>query len=143
VLSPVCFSELPLEILYQILMHVMPIELMRLSRVSKGLRCILLNPSSAYIWDTAVEKLPNFPVAPKMLGMNVPQVVYMAFEDQCDACGSPFSDESLLRKFHFKLNICVNCTAKRFRSVPSEGWGSELDNIVPMLAQSWSRKRRL
>ncbi|KIY62734.1 hypothetical protein CYLTODRAFT_317671, partial [Cylindrobasidium torrendii FP15055 ss-10] len=47
------FFEMPLDILYEILSSLMPLDLLRFSRASKTLRSLILNNSSVTVWHRA------------------------------------------------------------------------------------------
>ena len=56
-------KEMPVDILLEIFGNLDPIDLLHLSRVSKGLRDILYSSNAIYLWHLV---RPNFP--PGMLG---------------------------------------------------------------------------
>lgn len=111
----VCFSTMPLDNLYQIFLHLLPIDLMHISRVNKNLRCVLSNASSLFVWKSTLEQIPEFPDCPA--NMNILQLVNLIHGYHCNFCDSTeedlkAKDVTLRRSYQYRFHICDTCVPK-------------------------------
>ncbi|KAF9070945.1 hypothetical protein BDP27DRAFT_1219832 [Rhodocollybia butyracea] len=75
-------KDIPLDIVFEIFAYLHPLDLLRLSRATKELRCILINKSSEHVWRTARQNVAGLPPLPHDL--NEPQYAHLMFEPNCD-----------------------------------------------------------
>ncbi|KAG5642406.1 hypothetical protein DXG03_002838 [Asterophora parasitica] len=76
--------DMPLDILYEILLHLYPLDILRLSRMNKILRSILMTKHVEFIWHQARLNLEDLPDRPADL--NEPQYAKLIFDLTCDWC---------------------------------------------------------
>ncbi|KAJ8078263.1 hypothetical protein PM082_000469 [Marasmius tenuissimus] len=75
----------PMDVIYEIFTHVMPLDLLRLSRTSRALRNLLLRRETAWLWRSTRERnsIPEpFPT------MSEPAFADLLFEQHCQLCGA-------------------------------------------------------
>ncbi|KAA1467024.1 hypothetical protein DENSPDRAFT_831982 [Dentipellis sp. KUC8613] len=104
------FLNMPLDILYEILSHLMPVDLLQLARANKSLRALLMSPSSSFktIWKTVRENAscPD-PIPEPLEGLSEPKWAYLLFEDRnCVECGE-WNIEAIT--LEFKRRLCEKC----------------------------------
>ncbi|KAG7088864.1 hypothetical protein E1B28_012818 [Marasmius oreades] len=75
--------EIPLDVLFEILGYLDPIDILRLSRTSKGLRRILLCRSSMSVWKAARR---NLKVPDPIPSMSEPKFANFLFDPRCHFC---------------------------------------------------------
>lgn len=68
--------------LWQIFKYMTPYDLLRLSRATKGLRQVLLQKSSRFIWEAARSNLEGLPDKPSDL--SEPRYASLVFDSHCD-----------------------------------------------------------
>uniref|UniRef100_A0A0W0F6C9 F-box domain-containing protein n=1 Tax=Moniliophthora roreri TaxID=221103 RepID=A0A0W0F6C9_MONRR len=76
-------KDTPLDIVLEIFKHLLPLDILNLSRTSKELRAMLMSQSSVPIWRTARENVPELPPLPSDL--NEAQYANLAFDSYCHA----------------------------------------------------------
>ncbi|ESK90969.1 hypothetical protein Moror_16367 [Moniliophthora roreri MCA 2997] len=74
-------KDTPLDIVLEIFKHLLPLDILNLSRTSKELRAMLMSQSSVPIWRTARENVPELPPLPSDL--NEAQYANLAFDSYC------------------------------------------------------------
>ncbi|KAH9972429.1 hypothetical protein BGW80DRAFT_1314332 [Lactifluus volemus] len=85
-----CLSELPtmpLDVLYEIFVHLSPADLLSLGRVSKAFRFVLMSRQSSFLWNAS---LYNFGAPPCPQDMCPPAWSHLLFgSTNCNSCGAP------------------------------------------------------
>ncbi|KII83333.1 hypothetical protein PLICRDRAFT_47208 [Plicaturopsis crispa FD-325 SS-3] len=113
------FMELPLEIVFEVLGHMRPQELLLLARMSKPLRDILMHRrTGASIWKAAFANCPDIPACPPDL--NGPQYANLLFCNLCHICLGP-NPKTFWR---LRVRYCSHCTYEKAtdeNEVPSVG----------------------
>ncbi|KAK7063931.1 F-box domain-containing protein [Favolaschia claudopus] len=95
--------NIPLDILFEILGNLHPLDLLRLSRTSKDFRQLLMQKSSRHIWRSSLNTVDGMPPCPP--NMNEPQWISLAFDAVCQVC------HKIARKVDWGLfiRICGKC----------------------------------
>ncbi|KAI0373296.1 hypothetical protein BV20DRAFT_1050199 [Pilatotrama ljubarskyi] len=97
--------NLPFDVFFEILSHLRPIDILRLSRTSKELRSMLLSRASRHIWIAARRNiLPQMPDCPDH--MSEARYAQLGFERDCDACGGK---QSLRLDYATPVKLCSAC----------------------------------
>ncbi|KAF9234851.1 hypothetical protein BU15DRAFT_65340 [Melanogaster broomeanus] len=78
--------ELNLDVLFQILTFLHPMDLLNIARTTKAFRLLLMRKSSAFVWKAALGRVEGLPACPPDL--NEPQYAYLAFYPHCHLCGN-------------------------------------------------------
>ncbi|KAI0781339.1 hypothetical protein BD413DRAFT_608499 [Trametes elegans] len=84
------FMDIPMDIFLEITAHLLPMDILNLSRVSHRLRDVLLSKDSRAVWATARRNVvPPLPDCPPCIS----EVTYAhcIFELRCEACNIPCS----------------------------------------------------
>ncbi|TDL27037.1 hypothetical protein BD410DRAFT_783186 [Rickenella mellea] len=97
---------MPLDILFEILGHLRPVDLLQVARASKVLRKILMSRSSKSVWNAARENVPGLPATPG--DISDAQWAHLIFETDCHA---PGCKKKGIRKIDWALRIraCERC----------------------------------
>ncbi|KDQ62087.1 hypothetical protein JAAARDRAFT_148747 [Jaapia argillacea MUCL 33604] len=109
--------EMPLDILFEIFGHLLPLDLLRLAWTTKSLRRILMRRSARSVWIHTLANVPGLPECPPDL--TEPQFSRLAFDPHCHYCGAPniWNIAWVLR-----VRVCVKCQKKRFVYAYSGLW---------------------
>ncbi|KAK7449739.1 hypothetical protein VKT23_013214 [Stygiomarasmius scandens] len=67
-------DDVPLELTIEVFRYLEPLDILRLARTSRALRCILMSRSSEDIWRAARANVEGLPPLP--LDLNEPQIVW-------------------------------------------------------------------
>ncbi|KAJ7610829.1 hypothetical protein FB45DRAFT_1037725 [Roridomyces roridus] len=96
--------DISLDVLFEILGHLQPLDVLRLGRVSKEFRRLLFHKSSISIWKSGLANVPGLPPCPP--SMTEPQWVSLVFDQTCQVCFK------IARKVDWRLfiRICTKCT---------------------------------
>ncbi|KAJ3557703.1 hypothetical protein NM688_g1327 [Phlebia brevispora] len=78
--------DVPLDIIYEILSRLTPLELLRLSRVNKSFRALLLNRAWKPLWDACGRNVKDYPPCPD--DMAAPAFAELIFETWCHRCSN-------------------------------------------------------
>ncbi|KAE9387913.1 hypothetical protein BT96DRAFT_836984, partial [Gymnopus androsaceus JB14] len=73
---------IPLDVVFEVFMHLDPIDLLSLSRVSKLLRNILMSKTSSSIWCATRSNVPSLPPIPEHF--SEPQYAHFIFSEYCN-----------------------------------------------------------
>ncbi|KAF7303133.1 F-box domain-containing protein [Mycena kentingensis (nom. inval.)] len=94
--------SISIDVVFEILGHLDPLDLLRLSRLSKDFRSMLMSKSSITVWRAALENA-GLPMPPPT--MNEIQWTRLAVENACQTCGA------VTRKADWKLlkRLCSKC----------------------------------
>ncbi|EUC57213.1 F-box-like protein [Rhizoctonia solani AG-3 Rhs1AP] len=127
-------SDLSIATLFshQIVSHLLPADLISLSRCNKSLRNLLMNRSSKHIWTSAMENVEGLPPCPPE--MSEPYYARLLFLPDCTICGGSEDCEPYLKLL---LRLCVKCRSKHLMTIPLPPRGQdelvfarELDGLV-------------
>ncbi|KIL00812.1 hypothetical protein PAXRUDRAFT_821269 [Paxillus rubicundulus Ve08.2h10] len=96
--------EMPMDILFEIFGHLMPLDVLRLARTTKQFRRVLMHRSSLSIWIAARKNVPDFPDCPPY--MSEPEFANLVFDTHCHECLSPN-----IRSVDWRIGrrICSKC----------------------------------
>ncbi|CAE7152926.1 unnamed protein product [Rhizoctonia solani] len=110
--------HMPMEIFTEIMSHLMPVDVLALSRANKSFRKLLMNRSSIHIWHATMDNVPGLPPCPE--GMSEPSYLAVLFLKTCTLCGDTARtglDEVLVDR------LCASCRSTSLtplENVPSE-----------------------
>ncbi|KAH9884934.1 hypothetical protein C8Q73DRAFT_796049 [Cubamyces lactineus] len=103
--------DMPLDIFLEILSHLEPIDLIRLSRSSKHFRSMLMTRRARYLWDAAFRNVdPQIPPCPPYISS--PRYAAALFDHYCFACGI---ERSTNTDFTHILRLCAPCFKTNFK----------------------------
>ncbi|KAG8219345.1 hypothetical protein J3R82DRAFT_228 [Butyriboletus roseoflavus] len=96
--------EMPMDILFEIFGHLMPLDVLRLARTTKQFRRLLMHRSSVSIWIAARKNVSDLPDCPPY--MSEPQFANLVFDTHCHECLSPN-----IRSVDWRIGrrICSKC----------------------------------
>ncbi|KAF9234852.1 hypothetical protein BU15DRAFT_78614 [Melanogaster broomeanus] len=117
--------ELNLDVLFQILSFMHPMDLLNLARTTKAFRQLLMRKSSAFVWKTALSRVEGLPDCPPDL--NEPQYAYLAFYPHCHHCGNVV----LTIHWRLRLRYCPSCRRARLRARAVCAFTVHLAGLVP------------
>ncbi|KAG8964440.1 hypothetical protein FRC05_003814 [Tulasnella sp. 425] len=106
------FTSLPLDVIYEILSFLTPLDLLRLARTNKALRNHLMSKRSRCVWKAArAVVVPPVPICPK--GMSEPQLAVLLFARECTVCSKPITGtQNAWWTLHLRAcNPCFKSTA--------------------------------
>ncbi|KAL1686136.1 hypothetical protein GGG16DRAFT_97148 [Schizophyllum commune] len=112
------FTDLPLELLLEVLSHLDAPSLLQLARTTKLLRSLLLSRSSIKIWKRGYKNTkPAMPPPPS--DMSIPRFVAFLEDEICDFCDeSP--DDGVLTVWSSRQRFCDGCANSIFCLIPDE-----------------------
>ncbi|KAL1658935.1 hypothetical protein GGF50DRAFT_131399 [Schizophyllum commune] len=112
------FTDLPLELLLEVLSHLDAPSLLHLSRTTNLLRNLLLSRSSIKIWKRGYRNTkPAMPPPPS--DMSIPRFVAFLEDEICDFCDeSP--DDGVLTVWSSRQRFCEGCADSIFCLIPDE-----------------------
>ncbi|KAH9923926.1 uncharacterized protein BXZ73DRAFT_103660 [Epithele typhae] len=130
--------NVPVEIFFEILSHLQPIDLLQLSRVSLELRQMLLSRRMKWLWVASLKRLePAPPECPE--DFPEPAFVSLVFEKSCMACGAGRAHHKVC--YANRIRFCGSCWKENvklgMRLVKDLGDRKETDifYLVPEVAQ--------
>ncbi|KAL1677733.1 hypothetical protein EV122DRAFT_213488 [Schizophyllum commune] len=110
-------SELPLDVLFEIIGYLDPMSLLHLSRTSRALYSTLMNRSSSWLWkDSYATTDHELPPAPDDL--TIPKFLGFIVNDICDCCHKlvpkdTYDGRSLIKRiWTARLRCCRECLSK-------------------------------
>ncbi|GJE86898.1 hypothetical protein PsYK624_029810 [Phanerochaete sordida] len=80
-------TELPIDVIIEVVMHLNPGDLLSLARTTKAFRDLLMRKSSAFLWKAARENLEDYPSCPE--DMNEPGLASFLYTNYCSSCLKP------------------------------------------------------
>jgi len=119
---------LPLDVLIEVASHLLPTDLLQLSRASQRLRRMFLSKSLSQVWRSSL-RAAHAPVCPADL--SEPQFSSFLFDNLCHACGC--SSSSYETCYTFKVRLCKDCFRCNFRfgsQIAREAFEQEVANDV-------------
>lgn len=83
--------EMPLDILFEVFAHLLPLDILHLARTSKALRNILMRRSAVCIWRSAFSNRSRLPLPPPPRPEDVtePQWASLLFDTHCFVSSHP------------------------------------------------------
>ncbi|EPQ53234.1 hypothetical protein GLOTRDRAFT_95228 [Gloeophyllum trabeum ATCC 11539] len=111
--------DVPMDIFFEILSQLAPLDLLQLSRVSKAFRAELMSRSAKHIW--AASRQNNFPGCPDCpADLSEPRYANLLFEHNCMECGSSPS-----KMIDYVLRVSVKKGATMAKT-----YGKAIDDVV-------------
>ncbi|KAI0041805.1 hypothetical protein FA95DRAFT_1610702 [Auriscalpium vulgare] len=96
---------MPLDILFEIFVHLPPADLIQLTRVSKAFRQILLTRRVSWLWKASYALDPNVPPCPE--DMTLPAWAHLLYGGAiCHTCGAKRVHKVM---FLFRRRACKDC----------------------------------
>ncbi|KAH9481744.1 hypothetical protein JR316_0006271, partial [Psilocybe cubensis] len=102
------FTEMPIDILYEIFGYLHPMDVLNLSRTTKSLRSVLLARHARGVWRSALGSVRALPSCPP--DMTEPEYASLAFDDWCQLCLKR-NTESI--SWLCRVRYCKSCMKKR------------------------------
>ncbi|KAH9832250.1 uncharacterized protein C8Q71DRAFT_778105 [Rhodofomes roseus] len=96
--------NMPMDILLEILSHLMPMDLLNLARTSKPFRALLISRSSAGLWKASRRLVEGLPDCPNHL--SEPAYANLVFSSHCHNCLKS-NTQSIL--WEFGVRYCSSC----------------------------------
>lgn len=82
-----CLTEMPLDVVIEVVMHLNPGDLLSLSRTTRNFREFLMRKSSAFLWKAARDNLEDYPPCPE--DINEPALASFLYTNYCSNCLKP------------------------------------------------------
>ncbi|KIP06012.1 hypothetical protein PHLGIDRAFT_36159 [Phlebiopsis gigantea 11061_1 CR5-6] len=79
------FLSMPLDVVYEVLLCLDPMDLLNLARTSKDFRRLLMSQNSAHVWKTVIQDADDIPDCPADL--SPPSFVHLLYQSICHNCG--------------------------------------------------------
>ncbi|KAM5540186.1 hypothetical protein V8D89_006005 [Ganoderma adspersum] len=107
-------ENMPLDILYEILSHLHPRDLLILTRTSKGLRTVLTQSNCAFVWR-ASRALVDLLDPTKCFGNGISELAFasLLFSNHCGSCGKPARHNEMF--LPVPVLYCSKCERANFR----------------------------
>ncbi|KAF7302739.1 F-box domain-containing protein [Mycena chlorophos] len=104
--------SISLDVVFEILGHLQPLDLLRISRLNKEFRALLLSKSTVTVWRACLNNV-GLPLPPPESHMNEPQVARLAFDSVCQTC------DATARKVEWSLlkRICSRCSKSKLSAM--------------------------
>ncbi|KAF8594200.1 hypothetical protein BDV93DRAFT_502159 [Ceratobasidium sp. AG-I] len=124
--------KMPIDIFTEVASHLMPKDIIILSRSNKFLRNLLMRRSAVHIWHGAMRNVPKLPPCPP--DMCEPRYLALTYMPTCSMCGgsSPKRMDETLR-----VRLCNPCFDDRTMSV--DGLPADIQTLVPKTAEQYRR----
>ncbi|KAG8686354.1 hypothetical protein FRC08_012547 [Ceratobasidium sp. 394] len=120
------FLDLPLEIFNQIMIYLLPADVLSLARSNKLIRNILMSRASRPLWQAAFHNIPQMPPCPQSLCE--PQYASLVFSETCSKCGVKVLDDP---DPYLRVRLCKPCWSHETYELDS-GIQSNFVKLVPM-----------
>ncbi|CAE6469350.1 unnamed protein product [Rhizoctonia solani] len=123
--------NMPVDIFTEVASHLLPGDIISLSRANKFFRNLLMHRSAIHIWHGSMKNVQGLPPCPE--GMSEPHFLALLFSKTCSMCGSPVRtnmDPFLLVKL---CGSCRNTLLMPLISVPPSliSWIDYSRSIAP------------
>ncbi|KDQ08354.1 hypothetical protein BOTBODRAFT_569545 [Botryobasidium botryosum FD-172 SS1] len=131
-------TEMPMDILFEIMSHLTPGDLLSLARTTKSFRSLLLKRLSIGIWRRSFAQFDDIPECPNDL--HEPQFADLLFGHGCYNCGGKHSCEV---EWEFRVRWCASCRKELFLysvEEPEPGFLSVLRRSKPRRPGGGSRQ---
>ncbi|KAH8094711.1 hypothetical protein BXZ70DRAFT_1034141 [Cristinia sonorae] len=76
--------KMPLDVIFEVLAYMSPLDLLYLARTSKDFRALLMKRSSAAFWKAARANVDDLPICPSLI--SEPMYASLLFENCCSGC---------------------------------------------------------
>ncbi|KAK7687009.1 hypothetical protein QCA50_009508 [Cerrena zonata] len=98
------FSNMPLDIIEEVLRYLLPIDLLNLARTTRPFRDLLMSKNSRLFWTLALRKIDGLPKCPSFL--SEPAYTNLCFQPVCSHC-----QKRNIHHVHwaFKARYCKPC----------------------------------
>ncbi|KIM36165.1 hypothetical protein M413DRAFT_449358 [Hebeloma cylindrosporum] len=138
-------TQMPVDILHEIFCHLHPVDVLSLSRTTRSLRKILLEPHARGIWRRSLANIRGFPLCPPDL--NEIQYASLAFDNFCTFCLATGGVGRVL--WVCRVRCCQKCMKQQFASedeldlwIPEDIYIEKPDSIFPCVQSSKSVEGR-
>ncbi|KAF9267024.1 hypothetical protein L218DRAFT_995925 [Marasmius fiardii PR-910] len=127
-------EDVPLDVVLEIFKHLMPLDLLHLSRTSRALRNILMcRRISRHVWTAARANVVDFPTIPD--DMSEAQYASFAFEVVCFACRRGPCESTV---WDVRIHCHKNCVAKLFYTRDElkqlKNWSEDVSTMIDRLS---------
>ncbi|KAK7688297.1 hypothetical protein QCA50_008668 [Cerrena zonata] len=102
--APCDLLEMPMEIICEVLYLLLPLDLLRVTRINKAFRNLLMHRSSLHIWKKARKNISGLPEP--FSDMSEPAFASLCFEIVCHGCFEPRMQNIL---WEFRMKLCNEC----------------------------------
>ncbi|KAH9486031.1 hypothetical protein JR316_0000095 [Psilocybe cubensis] len=99
------FPLFPFDVILEIFSHLVPLDLLHLSRTTKDLRAIIMHRSSAAVWRSAMASVRGMPLCPE--DVSIPSWAHLVFDTYCQNCLAP---NVRYVNFELRVRICTKCS---------------------------------
>ncbi|KAE9397413.1 hypothetical protein BT96DRAFT_1020784 [Gymnopus androsaceus JB14] len=96
--------SLPLDILFEIFGHLLPLDILHLARTTKEFRRLLMHKNSTTVWMSAFSQIPAMPECPE--DVSYPAWAHLAFENCCHNC---FATNVRNISWILRTRLCLKC----------------------------------
>ncbi|KAJ7269374.1 hypothetical protein B0H12DRAFT_1095502 [Mycena haematopus] len=117
--------SLPLDVLFEIFGHLLPLDILYLSRTTKDFRSILMHRSAISIWKASLRQICGLPECPP--DMSQPAWVNLVYSPHCHNC---VERKVLKVDWLLRIRICETCIPKLLRGDQHLKSENKLDKIV-------------
>ncbi|CUA69890.1 hypothetical protein RSOLAG22IIIB_04146 [Rhizoctonia solani] len=118
------FIGIPIEIFSEITSHLVPKDIISLSRASKFLRELLMRRSSRHIWTSSMKNIEGLPACPP--DMSEPHYLALLFARDCTGCGRPIG----ARLYEdLRVRYCTSCRNSQLVVINVHGMEAEV--LIP------------
>ncbi|KAK0476783.1 hypothetical protein IW261DRAFT_1490057 [Armillaria novae-zelandiae] len=105
-------ANMPLDIWFEVLGWLDPVDLLQLARSTTSIRKVLMSCSSAIAWKAARSNIPGLPEP--ALGMSEPAWANLIFTSRCHVC---MTTNVRNIEFVFSVRICARCMDSHVKPV--------------------------
>ncbi|KZT22642.1 hypothetical protein NEOLEDRAFT_635186 [Neolentinus lepideus HHB14362 ss-1] len=98
---------MPMDILFEIFAHLHPLDLLHVARTSKGLRRILLAPSSTSVWKDSLSADADLPECP--LDLSYPGWAHLVYDPFCHRCSVARVKNP---DWKLRVRLCTPCSKR-------------------------------
>lgn len=128
-------KHLPLEIAFEIFVHLHPTDLINISRADRRLRGILTHKESRFIWRACLANVRGLPPCPT--DTTEPLFAHLLFNPTCQYCGKNEIKDVF---WSCRVRCCAGCVKHQFMTedelcqrVPSEVQIDKVASIFPYI----------
>ncbi|KAJ7870246.1 hypothetical protein B0H13DRAFT_2062096 [Mycena leptocephala] len=125
--------EIPMDVFYLILCHLVPEYLVNLARMNRQFRSALMSPQSRFVWKAARQNVAGTPAPDPPSDMTEPAWANLLFtpEKACFECGKTGTNHI---DFAFRRRLCLACRKThllRMKRNYKSSFEAELFDLVP------------
>ncbi|KAJ7284360.1 hypothetical protein C8J57DRAFT_691087 [Mycena rebaudengoi] len=96
--------QVPLDILFEVLSHLLPLDILLLARLSNKLRSVLMHRSALHAWKTARANVLGLPDPPAE--MSEPAWADLVFDRHCSVC---LAKGIWVIQWRLRMRLCKPC----------------------------------